>query len=132
MKIGFDYWQVISHYPNQIAHLMFGSQALGGDEIHVISAIGKGRAGTIRQEVERAFENSDYMVDEDTYEVHEVVFNNPKQSPELKLAKCKELGIELFFDDRDDVCRLLTANGILAMRVTRKDNSKYDLESEQL
>lgn len=131
MKIGFDYWQVISHYPDQIAHLMFGLLELGGDEIHVISAIGKGRAGTIRGEVEKAFDNSSYMVEEDSYQVHEVVFDNPKQSPELKLAKCKELGITMFFDDRDDVCRLLNANGIMAMRVTRKDNSTYDLQAER-
>lgn len=63
--------------------------------------------------------------------VHEVVFDSPKESPELKLAKCQELGIEMFFDDRDDVCRLLNKHGIVAMRVTRKDNSTYDLEAER-
>ena len=51
--------------------------------------------------------------------VHEVVFEHPGQSPELKLAKCQEIGITVFYDDRDDVCRLLTDHGILAMRVSR-------------
>jgi acid phosphatase class B len=131
MKIGFDYWQVISHYPDQIAHLMFGLIEIGGSEIHVISAVGKNRVGTVQAEVEKAFDNSEYLVEPEDYTVHEVVFDNPSQSPELKLAKCKELGITMFFDDRDDVCRLLNKNGIMALRVTRKDNSTYDLGAER-
>jgi len=130
VKVGFDYWQVISHYPDQIAQLMFGQLELGC-EVHVISAIGKGRVGTIRHDVQETFDASHYLVEPDSYQVHEVVFDNPKQSPELKLAKCQELGIDIFFDDRDDVCRLLNQNGILAFRVPRKDNSTYDLSGER-
>ena len=37
----------------------------------------------------------------------------------------------MFFDDRDDVCRELNKAGIMAMRVTRKDNSTYDLGAER-
>ena len=37
----------------------------------------------------------------------------------------------MFFDDRDDVCKLLNKNGILGLRVTRKDNSTYDLDAER-
>jgi hypothetical protein len=37
----------------------------------------------------------------------------------------------MFFDDRDDLCRLLNQHGIVAMRVTRKDGSMYDLGAEQ-
>jgi hypothetical protein len=37
------------------------------------------------------------------------------------------LGIGVFFDDRGDVCCLLSQHGILAVCVTRKDGSVYDL-----
>jgi len=127
MRIGFDYWQVISHYPDSIGHIMLALLRMG-DELHVISAVGKGRAGTVKKEVDAALDDRFAGTE---YTVHEVVFDNPSQSPELKLAKCQELGITVFFDDRDDVCRLLNKHGILAMRVTRKDNSTYDLEAER-
>lgn len=124
MKIGMDYWQVISHYPEQMG-VLADALYLFDQDVHVISAIGKDRIGTIADEVCKVW--GDFRREK----IHEVVFDNPSQSPELKLAKCKELGITMFFDDRDDVCRLLNKNGILAFRVTRKDNSTYDLGAER-
>lgn len=124
MIVGFDYWQVISHYHEETGALA-DSLYLTGHDVHVISAIGKSRIGTIAADVKRVWG------DFNDNKIHEVVFDSPKQSPELKLAKCKELGITMFFDDRDDVCRLLNENGIMAMRVTRKDNSTYDLQAER-
>lgn len=120
--IGFDYWQVLSHFPEQFQAL-FDDLMDANTEVHIISAVGKERAGTVKA----ALEKLGYYYGQ----VHEVVFDHPSQSPELKLAKCKELGITMFFDDRDDVCRLLNKHGILACRVTRKDNSTYDLGAEQ-
>lgn len=137
MIVGFDYWQCISHYPKQIGELAMAlkhAPRLPGEadhELHVISAIGKTRIGTIEQEVFDKMLKAGFESDELFDGVHEVVFDSPKDSPERKLEKCKELGIEMFFDDRDDVCALLNANGILAMRVTRKDGSKYDLRAER-
>ncbi len=125
MKVGFDYWQVISHYPKTIRHLAMMHRKFG-DEVVIVSAVGKNRVGTVAT----AVKNKGF--DPKINPVYEVVFDNPSQSPELKLAKCKELGIELFYDDRDDVCRLLNKNGIVAMRVTRKDNSTYDLGAERV
>lgn len=121
MIVGFDYWQVLSHYPIQIAHLM-QAYAHVGDTVHVISAVGRGRMGTVEDEVRRFT---------DVPEVHEVVFAHPRESPVLKLAKCQELGVELFYDDREDVCRLLNSHGILALRVSRRDESARDLEAER-
>jgi len=46
-------------------------------------------------------------------------------------VKCWELGITVFYDDRDDVCRLLTKHGILAMRVTRNDDGADDVDAER-
>jgi acid phosphatase class B len=122
MKIGLDYWQVISHYPEYFQELV-NAMVAQGHEVHVVSAIGKGRIGTIENEVKGMLTG--------VHACHEVVFSNPRQSPELKLAKCQELGISVFYDDRDDVCRLLNQHGILAMRVTRKDNRTHDLAAER-
>jgi acid phosphatase class B len=110
--VGFDYWQVLSHYPAQLTHLM-QLHAAAGDDVHVISAIGSSRIGTVEGEV-RALTPIGT--------VHEVVFRSARESPVLKLAKCQELGVELFYDDREDVCRLLSRNGILALRVPRRDD----------
>jgi acid phosphatase class B len=119
--VGFDYWQVLSHYPDQVAHLMAVHEA-AGDRVHVISAVGEKRAGTVEAEV-RAVTG--------VPEVHEVVFSDPRQSPVLKLAKCQELGVEVFYDDREDVCRLLSRHGILALRVPRRDAADSDLTGER-
>lgn len=122
MKIGFDYWNVISHYPHHMA--LLSRAANNSDDIHVISAIGKTRIGTIADDVLKVWP---YM---GTDNIHEVVFKRSRESPELKLAKCKELGIDMFFDDRQDVCDLLNANGILALKVPRKDD-ETDIEAER-
>lgn len=130
MKIGFDYWQCISHYPKEFRE-MLGAFENFADDVYIISAIGKGRIGTIANEIQQIEGWKGFNPKWYNERIIEVVFDDPKQSPELKLAKCKELGIEMFFDDRDDVCRLLNANGIMALRVTRKDNSTYDLDAER-
>ncbi|MFJ6416515.1 hypothetical protein [Paeniglutamicibacter sp. NPDC091659] len=123
MIVGFDYWQVISHYPEYFSRLAMMHQE-AGDKVVVNSAVGHNRQGTVEAEVRDAgIPNS--------VRVHEVVFDLPGQSPTLKLAKCLVLGVEVFYDDRDDVCRLLNEHGILAMRVTRKDGSTYDLGAER-
>lgn len=133
MKVGFDYWNVLSHYPHSIGQLMCHIDVMPSTEIHVISAIGKARIGTIKRDVYKTLIDAGYMNPLKVVEpqnIHEVVFDSPKESPELKLAKCKELGITYFFDDRQDVCDLLNANGILAFLVPRKVK-KTDTEAER-
>jgi len=120
MKIGFDYWQVLSHFEYHCKEFIDGMLA-AGHEVVCISAVGKQREGTVEPAVRKlGFD----------IPVYEVLFKSPKESPQRKLDKCKELGIEAFFDDRDDVCRLLNQNGIMAMRVTRLNNSTYDLDGD--
>ncbi len=123
-KIGFDYWQVLSHYPEEIA-LLDESLWMNFQETHIISAVGRNRAGSVEREVLKIIPNYP------TGNIHEVLFNNPRQSPELKLAKCQELGISMFFDDRTDVVDLLNANGILAFLVPRKKRGQTDLQGER-
>lgn len=122
MKIGFDYWQVLSHYPDEIRHLINMHRVMG-DDVHIISAIGKTRVGTIAGEVNAIVPMPEHCV-------HEVVFSKSKESPELKLAKCQELGIEVFYDDRKDVCDLLNCHGILTFQVPRQTDTT-DLRSER-
>lgn len=120
MRIGFDYWQVISHYPDQFREII-ESFVTSGHEVIVLSAVGAQQSGTVQQKVR----NFGIGVP-----VYEVLFEHTSQAPELKLAKCKELGIELFFDDREDVCDALNDEGILALRVPRRVVGESDDEAE--
>lgn len=121
MRVGLDYWHVVSHHPEYFRELVAGLVHQGHD-VYVVSAVGDERAGTVEREVRT-------VVDGVTA-VHEVVFNHPRESPVLKLAKLQELGITVFYDDREDVCRLLTEHGILAMRVSRTDE-RSDVATER-
>jgi hypothetical protein len=132
MKIGFDYWNVLSHHPDYFGELI-PLMLAAGHEVHVISAIGRKRSGTIADEVE------DLGIA--VTAVHELVFSRPGESPALKTARCLELGVTVFYDDRDDVCRAMTTAGILALRVTRpdrrrdtaaeRDRAEQDIERER-
>lgn len=123
-RIGFDYWQVLSHYPEE-CQFMISAFISEGAELHVISAVGGNHT---HQSVIEAVKRLNYPFKQEN--IHTVVFEHPRQSPELKVAKAKELGLDMFFDDRDDVCRAMNSEGIMALRVTRKDNSTYDLGAE--
>jgi hypothetical protein len=128
MRTGLDYWNVISHHPDVFRELAAALLA-AGHEVHVISAIGKSRAGTVAGDIRR--------LRIPVTAVHEVVFDHPRESPALKTAKCLELGIGTHYDDRDDVCRAMTATGkILALRVTRPEphagrTRKRDIAAER-
>lgn len=113
MKVGLDYWNVCSHHPEVFRELAAALLARG-DEVHVISSVGRNRTGTVAGEVG--------ALGIPVTAVHELVFSHPRESPALKTAMCLELGIEVHFDDRDDVCQAMTATGkILALRVTRPE-----------
>lgn len=121
MRIGLDYWQVCSHWP------YFGELAAAlrqaGHEVHVISAVGRKSQGTVRPGLDELGITCDG--------VHEVLFAHPRESPALKLAACRELGIEVFYDDRQDVCDLLNENGVMAIRVPRRQSRLDDVQAER-
>lgn len=52
MKVGFDYWQALSHYPEQFQALA-NSLLWAGHQVYVLSAVGKNRAGTVESEVRK-------------------------------------------------------------------------------
>ncbi len=121
MKIGLDYWRVCSHYPEYFRELA-EMHLRSGNDVYIISAVGKHRAGTVLGEV--------CNLDIPFTSVHEVIFSHPSESPKLKLAKCQELEITVFYDDREDVCSFLVQAGILAFRVPRLGRTS-DIESER-
>lgn len=129
MKVGIDYWQVLSHYPEYFCMLIKQTMSSGSNEVHIISAIGKNRVGTIQSDVDKVLLDNGLSAFKPY--VHEVVFDRSYKSPEKKLEKCLELGIDVFYDDRGDVCRLLHEHGILTMRVTRIDGRNNDIQAER-
>jgi hypothetical protein len=114
MKVGIDYWNTITKAPELFINLA-SSLISEGHEVHVISAVGNARAPQTAKDIE--------AVGIPNTAVH--VVTNPegvtgtKNFPNVKLEKCKELGIDMMFDDRKDICELLNANGILALQVTK-------------
>jgi hypothetical protein len=121
MRIGLDYWQVCSHWPyfRELVAALRGA----GHEVHVISAVGRKSQGTVRPGLDALGISCDG--------VHELLFAHPRESPALKLAACRELGIEVYYDDRQDVCDLLVSQGILALRVPRRQSGLSDLQAER-
>ena len=111
MKIGFDFHNVLDGYPNQIGNLIM--HLARHNEIHIISAIGPRRVGTIEPMVQA------FIGKQPNVTVHEVIFRHPRQSPYLKTAKAQELKLQMFFDDRADVCDAMNEAGILCFRVPR-------------
>ena len=99
MKIGLDYWNCCSHHPDYFRSL--ATLALtAGHEVHVVSAVGRRHAGSVASAIAE--------LEIPVTAVHEVLFKHPVESPSLKVAKCLELGFgreDVFYDDRDDVCR---------------------------
>lgn len=109
MIIGFDFHNVLDAHPRTVQLLEELSH--GENTIHVISAIGPRRIGTIENEVKKL---TNYPVI-----VTEVVFKHPREAPLLKTQAAKALRIEIFFDDRQDVCDEMNKAGILCFKVPR-------------
>lgn len=121
MKVGLDFWQTITRDP-AIFRDLADSLLRQGHEVHVITAIGAKRAERIIDDVT--------ATGVPMTKLHYLIFQHPNEAPELKLAKCQELGIDMMVDDRRDICQLLNTNGIIALQIMRKDNRDYDPEKQ--
>jgi hypothetical protein len=123
MNIGIDFHNVIDAYPIDfrfLAHLFFDT----GHEVHVVSAIGPKRVGTIENAVKELY--IPYTA------VHEVVFQHPKEAPVLKADKGQQLWLSMHFDDRQDVCDEMNRRGILCFKVPRiGDKNDIDADTGQ-
>lgn len=108
--VGFDYWNTATQNPAVFAALARAVRALGG-KVYIITAVGPKRASTNVDEVEKlGIPNNG---------IHQVVFTKPQQAPKLKADKCVELGIQLFIDDRADICEAIQARGIMACNILK-------------
>lgn len=120
MKIGFDFYKTISAYPKVFRELA-SSLTSEGNEIVVISAVGKSSDKDNYTRHVREFLETHGI----TYKsLHIVQFDKDEEIPQLKLEACKTHGVEVYFDDRLDVCTKLHENGVISMRVGVGGNSK--------
>lgn len=110
MRVGFDFHNVLDAWPNHITNLML-RHINYGDYVCVISAVGRGRKGTVADQVHSYTPYVDA--------IFEVAFQYPGQSPQLKVAQAKALNLHIFYDDRQDVCDAMTEAGILCFKVPR-------------
>ena len=111
MKVGIDYWNTISHNAEVFRELA-AALLLAGHEVYVVTAVGHRRKHTVLDEI------AALRVPQTG--VRMVVFDHPREAPRLKHEVCQELGIALFFDDREDTCRYLRERGIVACHVLKE------------
>src|SRR5580698_2807282 len=110
MRVGFDFHNVLDAWPNQVTDLMRRHKYYG-DYVCVLSAVGRNRKGTVAEQVHA------YTVYVD--DIYEAAFSNSRESPMLKTAAAVALKLNVFYDDRQDVCDEMTSQGILCFKVPR-------------
>jgi hypothetical protein len=122
MRVGFDFHNVLDAYPNQIVNLMQRHRE-HGDYVCVISAVGgPRRKGTIPEAV--------WALDPYVDGVFEVVFSHPSMYPSIKVEQALAIKLDLFYDDRQDVCDAMNEAGILCFKVPRLVKMS-DVESDK-
>jgi len=117
MIIAFDYYHTLTDDKRmlQLVKLCFRQ----GHQIGLISAYGdrQGSQEVYQKRVEKFLRASDIYNLMNFIEL--VHFNDQKHIARLKLEACKKHKVEVFFDDRLDVCKMLTNEGIMALQFTR-------------
>lgn len=117
MKIGFDFYKTLSSYPVQFKTLI-SSLVSEGHTIIVISALGP------KSDVDNYKRHVIEFLKQHTITYHDfevVVFQDDSEIPEIKLESCKRHQIDMYFDDREDVCQILNENKILCFKVGDKN-----------
>ena len=113
MIYGFDWWKTLSHHQETLMPLI-RALALAGHDIWVISACGYDRS---KSTPEAIWEALDRYGLKSHVSVQMVIWDiDQKDAPRLKYEACKELGVDLFFDDREDTCDYLSSRGIPCFR----------------
>jgi hypothetical protein len=107
---GFDYWKTLSHHHDVLVPLI-DALVTCGNRVVVISACGKDKEKTTPDVI--ATLNLPLSV-----EIHMVIWDGDKQetAPEIKHKKAKELGVDVFFDDREDICTYFNERGLPCFR----------------
>ena len=120
MIIGLDFYKTISAYPKFFRELASSFKSKQ-HEVIVISALGKNSdVDNYTRHVKEFLETHKISYDA----LHIVQFEKDEENPQLKLEACRTHNVQVYFDDRLDVCEKLNENGILAMRVGVGKNKK--------
>ncbi len=108
MTYGFDYWKTISTH-QEVLLPMIHALVSAGHKVYIISAASVKREQTTPEEINK-------LGLPEGVEIHMCIWSYHQEAPQLKLQKCKELGVDMFFDDREDTCQYLSENGIPCFR----------------
>ncbi len=117
MIFGFDYYHTLTDQPKVMSTLV-SSLISEGHQIYIISARGKSDKATMENYRNSIIQfcNHHHI----TWHKLEIVpFESDFRIPDAKLAVCKRLGVQAYFDDRQDVCEILRAEGIISFQVHR-------------
>jgi len=127
IKIGLDYYNVVTQFPDQCWELAWKVMVSGG-EVYIISAVGHkrlketGGLERYREEIE--------AWNIPNHETEIVVFDKEEDIPQLKLDVCKKYDIAIFIDDRPETVKLLHENGIMAL-LCPKPSKKTEKKAEK-
>ena len=124
MIIGLDFYKTISAFHKEFRAIA-SSLMSDGHKVVIISALGKSTSLENYKRHVREFAKT-HSIPYDT--LHVIQFDKDEEIPQLKLEACEIHGVQIYFDDREDVCQKLQENGIVAMRVgigKNKKNKKF-------
>lgn len=110
MIVGLDYWDTITKNVKVFSSLA-SALISEGHTVYIVSAVGSVRIKTTRDDIE--------ALDIPNEGIFVLEFKHHSEAPQLKLGCCKALGVQMFYDDRRDICELLNANGIVACQVLK-------------
>jgi hypothetical protein len=120
MIVGLDFYKTISAHPKEFRALASSLTSELNDVI-VISAVGKSSNLENYKRHVREFLETHHI----SYKtLHIVQFEKDEEIPQLKLEACQKWKVQMYFDDREDVCKKLSENGIVSLRVGIGDNKK--------
>jgi len=123
MKIGIDFYNVITQYPKQMRELA-RSFLVAGNEVYIISAYGD------RQLKKYDSSPKKYKEFIESYNVPcsgiKLVYFKDDDSliPKMKYDVIKRLGIELMIDDRPETIKYLHERGICALQMLKPIKKK--------
>ena len=116
MKIGIDYYNCITQYPDRFRELA-RALMIGGMEVIILSAVGE-RQLKKHGDLE-AYENEILSYEIPHTKLIIVHFDDDKAIPQLKHKAIIENGIEVMIDDRPETIAVLHAAGITALQVPK-------------
>lgn len=115
MKVGLDFWNCISQFPDHYREMARALMACG-NEVHVISAYGDRQLAKYENDVDgyrRLIES--YQIP--CSALHLVYFDlDDKKIPELKWEIIAKYGIDVMIDDNPRIVAYLHERGVMALQ----------------